>query len=790
MGNQWAWWGDPDAAAAAGGPGRRHRVAPRLGARRRGVRRPARGGRRARRRRRAAARAASSPPARSGSSTSPTRRAPGSASPAPARASSPGRWAPTGRAVSPTPTARTMAEAMQRAGRDPASLGRDDETLRRVGTFVELHVEQGRGLVDLGHAVGVGSDIWPHGRWRVDVPGEANHAGTTRLEDRRGRHARAMPPWCSPPARPPRQHGCVATVGKVHVVPGRRQRHRQPRHRLARRPRRRPATACAVSSPTCAMSSRDFGGLMTQESWTPTTAFDPALARGWRPGSAACPSSAPGPATTPASSPTTASARPCSSCATPPGCRTPRTSGPRRRLPRRRRGPRRRPRGPGRGWCMTTFWCEHAVLPGGVRRSVRVVVDRGRILEVALRGAGAARRHPPAGVVLPGLANAPQPRLPPRPARAHPRRRRQLLDLARRRCMPSTRRLDPDTYHALARAVFAEMVLAGYHRRGGVPLRAPRRGRPPLRRPERDGEGAGQAAREAGIRITLLDTCYLAGGLTAGGHLPLDEVQQRFSDGDVDAWGSGSPTCPTRPRCGSVPPCTRCVRCPATTWPSSVRQPRVTAAHCTPTCREQPGENLACEGFYGALAHRAARRGGLLGAADDAGARHPPVRRRHRAAGRLAPPRASAPPPSATSPTASGRPVALHDAGARAVPRLRPARRHRPVRGGARRRDARAAREPRARPVRRRRAARRRPATATASLGWDDGGVIAAGRLADLVAVRTDSPRTAGARPTSCCTRRRRRRRASRGGRRARGARAGTGWATWSPLLDNLGGAK
>jgi N-carbamoyl-L-amino-acid hydrolase len=78
----------------------------------------------------------------------------------------------------------TMAEAMQRAGRDPAGLGRDDETLARVGTFVELHVEQGRALVDLGHAVGVGSDIWPHGRWRVDVPGEANHAGTTRLDDR------------------------------------------------------------------------------------------------------------------------------------------------------------------------------------------------------------------------------------------------------------------------------------------------------------------------------------------------------------------------------------------------------------------------------------------------------------------------------------------------------------------------------------------------------------------------------------------------------------------------------
>ena len=54
-----------------------------------------------------------------------------------------------------------------------------------VGSFVELHVEQGRDLVDRGAAVGVGSGIWPHGRWRLDVEGEANHAGTTRMEDRR-----------------------------------------------------------------------------------------------------------------------------------------------------------------------------------------------------------------------------------------------------------------------------------------------------------------------------------------------------------------------------------------------------------------------------------------------------------------------------------------------------------------------------------------------------------------------------------------------------------------------------
>ncbi len=62
--------------------------------------------------------------------------------------------------------------------------GGSSALLDGVGTFVELHVEQGRDLVDRGAAVGVASEIWPHGRYRFDFTGEANHAGTTRMEDR------------------------------------------------------------------------------------------------------------------------------------------------------------------------------------------------------------------------------------------------------------------------------------------------------------------------------------------------------------------------------------------------------------------------------------------------------------------------------------------------------------------------------------------------------------------------------------------------------------------------------
>jgi len=112
----------------------------------------------------------------------------------------------------------TMAEAMRAAGHPVEQVGQDDETLRRIGTFVELHVEQGRGLIDLGCPVGVGSVIWPHGRWRIDLDGEANHAGTTRLVDRRDPMLDLATTVLAARAAAT-LNGCVATVGKVRVEP-------------------------------------------------------------------------------------------------------------------------------------------------------------------------------------------------------------------------------------------------------------------------------------------------------------------------------------------------------------------------------------------------------------------------------------------------------------------------------------------------------------------------------------------------------------------------------------------
>ena len=80
-------------------------------------------------------------------------------------------------------TARELRDRDGVAFGDVAA-GGSSALLAQVATYVELHVEQGRDLVERGAAVGVGSEIWPHGRYRLDFAGEANHAGTTRMEDR------------------------------------------------------------------------------------------------------------------------------------------------------------------------------------------------------------------------------------------------------------------------------------------------------------------------------------------------------------------------------------------------------------------------------------------------------------------------------------------------------------------------------------------------------------------------------------------------------------------------------
>ncbi|MEV5985699.1 allantoate amidohydrolase [Streptomyces sp. NPDC052051] len=113
----------------------------------------------------------------------------------------------------------TLPRAMEAAGYDPDAIGADPERLGRIGAFVELHVEQGRALDLSGDPVGVAGAIWPHGRWRFDFRGEANHAGTTRLGDRHDPML-SYAETVLAARREAERAGAVATFGKIAVEPG------------------------------------------------------------------------------------------------------------------------------------------------------------------------------------------------------------------------------------------------------------------------------------------------------------------------------------------------------------------------------------------------------------------------------------------------------------------------------------------------------------------------------------------------------------------------------------------
>ncbi len=112
----------------------------------------------------------------------------------------------------------TLPQAMEAAGYDPDAIGPDPERLGRIGAFVELHVEQGRALDLSGDRIGIASAIWPHGRWRFDFRGEANHAGTTRLADRRD-PMQSYAETVLAARREAELAGAVATFGKIGVEP-------------------------------------------------------------------------------------------------------------------------------------------------------------------------------------------------------------------------------------------------------------------------------------------------------------------------------------------------------------------------------------------------------------------------------------------------------------------------------------------------------------------------------------------------------------------------------------------
>jgi formiminoglutamate deiminase len=255
------------------------------------------------------------------------------------------------------------------------------------------------------------------------------------------------------------------------------------------------------------------------------------------------------------------------------------------------------------------YWCEHAWLGEGAVAGVRVVEEAGRIaaVEIAEPAPGDVRLP---GLVLPGFANAHSHAFH-RALRGRTHDRGGTFWTWRERMYAVAARLDPDSYLALARATYAEMALAGvtcvgefhylHHAAGGTRYDDP----------NSMGEALVQAAADAGVRLTLLDACYLAGGLEATGHLPLDGVQLRFSDGDADAWAARVAELPERDglRIGAAVHSVRAVPADQLATVGRAASGRPLHAHVS----EQPAENEACEAFHGCTPTRLLADRGLLG---------------------------------------------------------------------------------------------------------------------------------------------------------------------------------
>lgn len=256
----------------------------------------------------------------------------------------------------------------------------------------------------------------------------------------------------------------------------------------------------------------------------------------------------------------------------------------------------------------TTYWCEHAWLGGDdAAAGVTISVGGDHIAAIA-----AGTTAPPGatvlrGLTLPGLADAHSHAFH-RVLRGRTQRGTGSFWTWREQMYALAASLDPDRYHRLARAVYGEMALAGvtavgefhylHHGPGGMPYADP----------NAMGEALVTAAADAGVRLTLLDTCYLHGGI---GVEP-DEVQQRFSDGDALSWATRAGALSTGPtvRVGAAIHSVRAVDPAAmeivNAWAAAAGAPL--HAHVS----EQPAENDQCRAAYGCTPTELLARHGVL----------------------------------------------------------------------------------------------------------------------------------------------------------------------------------
>ncbi|HEX3591244.1 MAG TPA: formimidoylglutamate deiminase [Pseudonocardiaceae bacterium] len=256
-----------------------------------------------------------------------------------------------------------------------------------------------------------------------------------------------------------------------------------------------------------------------------------------------------------------------------------------------------------------TFWCERAWVADAVAERVLVTCEDGVITAVT-PGAEPAGAHRLTGVVFPGFANAHSHAFH-RALRGRTHADGGTFWTWREAMYSLAARLDPDSYHALARLVYAEMVAAGFTCVGEFHYLHHAPGGARYADPNAMGDALLRAAADAGIRITLLDTCYLAGGLDGSGYQPLTGTQLRFGDGDVDSWATRVAGLRAAPhaRIGAAVHSVRAV--PATALPGFADATCGVPVHVH--LSEQTAENLACQAFHGVSPTALLASAGILG---------------------------------------------------------------------------------------------------------------------------------------------------------------------------------
>ena len=260
------------------------------------------------------------------------------------------------------------------------------------------------------------------------------------------------------------------------------------------------------------------------------------------------------------------------------------------------------------------YRCEMAWLPDGrVAADVTIEVADGRITAVGPgTAAGEAAHERLGGLVLPGLANAHSHAFH-RALRATTEQGRGSFWTWRERMYELAAVLDPDTVYALTRATYAEMALAGVTTVGEFHYLHHQRDGRTYADPNAMAEAVLAAARDAGVRCTLLDTCYLAAGFGE----PPTGVQRRFSDRDAASWAARAEELQQRYArapdvvIGAAVHSVRAVPVP--------ELPVVAAwagAHQVPLhvhVSEQPAENAACLAATGRTPTRLLADSGVLG---------------------------------------------------------------------------------------------------------------------------------------------------------------------------------